>query len=85
MRVFLLLVSFIYFSEATAQKISLNQFKNWKPRNIGPAGMSGRITSIDVVRNQPNTWVIGSASGGVWKTDNGGASSGRPSLMNKPR
>ena len=33
----------------TAQKISLEQFKNWKPRNIGPAGMSGRITTIDVV------------------------------------
>jgi hypothetical protein len=27
----------------TAQKISFEQFKNLKPRNIGPAGMSGYI------------------------------------------
>src|SRR6185503_16253125 len=58
----------------SAQKQSLDQFKNWKPRNIGPAGMSGRITSIDVVVNDPNIIYLGSASGGVWKTDNGGNS-----------
>ena len=57
-----------------AQKVSLDQFKNWKPRNIGPAGMSGRVTAIDVVVNDPDTWYIGAASGGVWKTTNSGAS-----------
>jgi photosystem II stability/assembly factor-like uncharacterized protein len=55
------------------QKISLDQFKNWKPRNIGPSGMSGRITTIDVVLNDPDTWYVGAASGGVWKTTNSGA------------
>lgn len=59
---------------ATAQKVSLEQFKNWKPRNIGPAGMSGRVTAIDVVVSQPDVWYIGAASGGVWKTENAGAS-----------
>jgi len=59
---------------ATAQKISFDHFKNWKPRNIGPAGMSGRVTAIDVIVNQPNTWYIGAASGGVWKTENAGSS-----------
>jgi photosystem II stability/assembly factor-like uncharacterized protein len=57
---------------ATAQKISLEQFKNLKPRNIGPAGMSGRITTIDVVLDNPNIIYLGSASGGVWKTENSG-------------
>jgi len=57
---------------ATAQKVSLEQFKNLKPRNIGPAGMSGRITSIDVVLDNPNIIYLGSASGGVWKTENSG-------------
>ncbi len=51
----------------------INQFKNWKPRNIGPSGMSGRITAIDAVIDNPSTIYIGAASGGVWKTDNGGA------------
>src|SRR6478672_812034 len=57
-----------------AQNISVDQLKNLKPRNIGPSGMSGRITAIDVVESHPDTWYIGSASGGVWKTTNAGAS-----------
>ncbi|HET6256734.1 MAG TPA: hypothetical protein VFE32_21865 [Puia sp.] len=57
---------------ATAQKVSLEQFKDLHPRNIGPAGMSGRITTIDVVLDDPNIIYLGSASGGVWKTGNGG-------------
>ncbi|MGZ3951979.1 MAG: WD40/YVTN/BNR-like repeat-containing protein, partial [Flavisolibacter sp.] len=61
-------------SVLNAQNISINQLKNLKPRNIGPAGMSGRITTIDVVNNDQDTWYVGSASGGVWKTTNAGAS-----------
>ncbi|NBO50227.1 MAG: hypothetical protein EBU80_11010, partial [Chitinophagia bacterium] len=54
---------------ADAQKANLEQFKNWKPRNIGPAGMSGRITTIDAVVADPNVIWVGAASGGVWKTN----------------
>lgn len=46
--------------------------ESMKPRNIGPANMSGRITSIDVVRNQPEIIYAGSASGGLWKSESGG-------------
>ena len=59
---------------SAAQKISLDQFKNLKPRNIGPAGMSGRITTIDAVVANPNIFYVGAASGGVWKTENSGQS-----------
>jgi photosystem II stability/assembly factor-like uncharacterized protein len=52
----------------------LEQFKDWKPRNIGPAGMSGRITAIDAVWSNPNVIYLGAASGGVWKTENNGSS-----------
>lgn len=55
-----------------AQQLKLDQFKNWKPRNIGPASMSGRITTIDAVVDNPNIIYIGAASGGVWKTENTG-------------
>lgn len=41
-------------------------------RNVGPAGMSGRVTSIDAVRQDPSTIYIGTASGGVWKSRSGG-------------
>jgi len=70
---FLLLVM-IFSNASFAQKIGLDQFKSWKPRNIGPAGMSGRITAIDAIVADPNTIYLGAASGGVWKTINQGAS-----------
>jgi photosystem II stability/assembly factor-like uncharacterized protein len=46
--------------------------KDLKPRNIGPGGMSGRVTSIDVVAAQPDIMYVGTASGGVWKSTSGG-------------
>lgn len=70
----LLLLSIFYCLSITAQKVSLTQLKNWKPRNIGPAGMSGRVTTIDAIVNNPNTIYVGAASGGVWKTENSGHS-----------
>lgn len=47
-------------------------FAGMKARNIGPAGMSGRIASVDSVATNPKTIVVGAASGGVWRSDNGG-------------
>jgi photosystem II stability/assembly factor-like uncharacterized protein len=55
-----------------AQPLNLDHFKSIKPRNIGPAGMSGRVTAIDVVLAQPNIIYAGAASGGLWRSDNGG-------------
>ena len=43
-----------------------------KPRNIGPGGMSGRVTAIDVVTNDPDIMYVGTASGGLWKSESGG-------------
>ena len=34
---------------AIGQTINFNQLKNLKPRNIGPAGMSGRVTAVDAL------------------------------------
>jgi photosystem II stability/assembly factor-like uncharacterized protein len=73
MRKLLLAVLLLCPAFLFAQTVDLNQhFKNWKPRNIGPAGMSGRITAVDALVSNPNLIYIGSASGGVWKTENGG-------------
>ncbi|MGA1379607.1 MAG: WD40/YVTN/BNR-like repeat-containing protein [Chitinophagaceae bacterium] len=71
---FLLLTGLVLTCTVSAQKVNWEQFKNWKPRNIGPAGMSGRITAIDAVVANPTTVYVGAASGGVWKTENGGQS-----------
>lgn len=56
----------------TAQEFSLDLVKNMKPRNIGPGGMSGRVTAIDVVHNNPDVMYVGTASGGLWKSTSGG-------------
>ena len=68
----LLSISIICCFSLQAQTIDIEQLKGLKARNIGPAGMSGRVTSIDVVLDQPDIIYIGSASGGVWKSESGG-------------
>lgn len=55
-----------------SQTVNLDHFKNIKPRNIGPAGMSGRVTALDVVLTQPEIIYAGAASGGVWRSISGG-------------
>lgn len=57
---------------ANAQTLDLSRIENLKIRNVGPANMSGRITSIDVATNNPKLMYAGAASGGVWKSENGG-------------
>ncbi len=64
----------VYSGFAQKQSSVLSRFADMKPRNIGPAGMSGRITAIDAVVEDPRQIWLGAASGGVWKTDNGGMS-----------
>jgi photosystem II stability/assembly factor-like uncharacterized protein len=43
-----------------------------KARSIGPAGMSGRIAAIEGVESDPDILYVGAATGGVWKTVDGG-------------
>ncbi len=56
----------------SAQQLDMDLFKNMKARNIGPAGMAGRVTSIDVVSSNPDLIYVGTASGGLWKSTSGG-------------
>ena len=55
-----------------AQKVNLSNVYNFAPRNIGPAGMSGRITSIAVELNDMDNIYIGTAAGGIFKSENSG-------------
>ena len=50
----------------------MDVFKSMKARSIGPGAMSGRITAIDAVHDDPTTMYAGSASGGLWKSTSGG-------------
>ncbi len=53
-------------------KIDPNIFGEISARAIGPAVMSGRITSIDVVNQDKKIIFVGTATGGVWRSKSGG-------------
>ena len=52
----------------------VDPFSGMPARSIGPAGATGRISAIDAVVADPNVVFVGAASGGVWKSENGGQS-----------
>ena len=69
------LLSLLFLLSTTilfSQEFSMDLVKNMKPRNIGPGGMSGRVTSIDVVQSDTNIMYAGTASGGLWKSTSSG-------------
>ena len=68
------LVVFLCLPLATGQQLDVDKLKEMKARSIGPAGMSGRVTAIDAVVHNPDIIYIGTASGGVWKSESGGIS-----------
>lgn len=41
-------------------------------RSIGPANMGGRVADVEGVPGDPNVVYVATASGGLWKTTNGG-------------
>lgn len=45
-----------------------------EPRELGPTTMGGRVTSLAVFEKDPRIFYVGTASGGVWKTENAGQS-----------
>ena len=69
----IILLVFCFNNSISAQKIDFSVLSNLNIRNVGPANMSGRITAIDVVTANPKIMYIGAASGGVWKSENGGS------------
>ena len=68
----------VLFTTAAAQtpppvKVDSDTISGLGARNIGSAAMSGRITSVAAVKEGPRLTVyVGAASGGVWKSVNGG-------------
>jgi photosystem II stability/assembly factor-like uncharacterized protein len=47
-------------------------FSRLEYRSIGPAAMGGRVADVEGVPGDPNVVYVASASGGLWKTTNGG-------------
>ncbi len=72
MKKLILLALLCIATTLSAQQFSMDILKDIRPRNIGPGGMSGRVTAIDVVINNPDIMYVGTASGGLWKSTSGG-------------
>jgi len=72
-KIFLFLTLFLSIS-LMAQTIDMSKLQGLKPRSIGPAGMSGRVTAIDVNLRNPNIMFVGTASGGLWRSTDKGIS-----------
>jgi photosystem II stability/assembly factor-like uncharacterized protein len=71
-KIYLLLFTLsAYTSQA---QINANTFGMMNTRNLGPGTMSGRISAIEGVNNEPRILYVGTAGGGVWKSTNAGAS-----------
>jgi len=65
-------IIFLAFYQLSFAKIDLQLLAELKARSIGPANMSGRIGAIDVAVSDPNIIFVGAATGGLWKSANGG-------------
>ena len=57
---------------AAQSAAALTQDMVW--RNIGPANTGGRVTDIEAVEGDFKRVLVGTATGGVWKSTNGGNS-----------
>ncbi len=47
-------------------------FAHLEWRNVGPVNMSGRVADVESVPGDPRTVYVGAASGGIWKSTDGG-------------
>src|SRR5436190_977137 len=68
------LVFFAFVSQAQETPYSSATISGLGARNIGSATMSGRISAMAATREPSGkiTLFVGAASGGVWKSDDGG-------------
>lgn len=66
------------FAESADQKAAekaaepADPLANLEFRNIGPVNMSGRVADVEGVPGDPRVLWVGTASGGIWKTTDGG-------------
>jgi photosystem II stability/assembly factor-like uncharacterized protein len=59
-------------SPARADAEPESPFDHLAWRNVGPVNMSGRVADVEGVPGDPRIVWVGSASGGVWKSTDGG-------------
>ena len=67
---FYILIAILIPFLSNSQEISKSIISDMKFRHVGPVG--NRLTCVAGVADQPMVYYVGAASGGVWKTKDGG-------------
>jgi photosystem II stability/assembly factor-like uncharacterized protein len=62
----------LFLSTTVFAQVDPDLLSGLKARSIGPATMSGRVAAVEAVESNPNIVYVGAATGGVWKSTNGG-------------
>lgn len=68
----IVLVGFGSLFSQDANKLTGELAASLRFRNVGPALTSGRVAEIAIHPSNPDKWIVGVASGGVWITENHG-------------
>ena len=66
----ILTIYFLCSNLSFSQTLSNDDIKEMEFRHVGPIG--NRVTTVAGIPNDPMTYYVGAASGGVWKTIDGG-------------
>ncbi len=77
----IIMISLMKSDQLQAQKLNKDQLKQLKFRHIGPIG--NRVISVAGIPNDPLVYFVGAASGGIWKTIDGGLN-WKPVFDDKP-
>jgi len=67
----------------TAAPLDSTLLAGFRWRNVGPANMGGRVSSVVGIPSPSKTFFVAAAAGGIWKTTNAGTSF-RPVFDNQP-
>ena len=67
---FFLFILMISLVPSKAQDVATDHYNQLKYRHIGPVG--NRVVSVAGIEGDPLTYYTGAASGGIWKTVDGG-------------
>ena len=63
-------LTFFLSNKSFSQNLSKETIEEMQFRHVGPVG--NRVTTVAGIPNDPMTYYVGAASGGVWKTIDGG-------------
>lgn len=69
-----IVLAFASVAALAAEQSGQGPFANLEFRNLGPAISGGRVTTVTGLPGKPGVYYVGTAAGGLWKTEDDGMS-----------